>query len=161
MTPTRRFLTSAFLLGLGVWDAVLAAIAIGFPGFWFASFHGAPYVDPQALLARTGAVWAAFALFQLVAFFKWTDVPIWLAVVGGMRLSETFADLTYLVRAQHVTHAGTLGLVLSTGTNIFLGIFFIRGCLELQPRERRPASRAPASPPPAGTTAAAGGAIRA
>lgn len=161
MTPTRRFLTSAFLLSLGIWDAALATVAIAFPGFWFRMFHGAPYVDPQALLARTGAVWVAFALCQLVAFFKWADVPIWLAVVGGMRLSETFADLTYLIRAQHVTNAGALGLVLSTGTNIFLGIFFIRGCLALQPRERRPPSRAPASPPPAGTTAAAGGAMRA
>ncbi len=158
MNPTRRFLTSAFLLSLGVWDAALATVAIVFPGFWFRMFHGAPYIDPQALLARTGAVWVAFALFQLVALFKWTDVPIWLAVVGGMRLSETFADLTYLIRAQHVTHAGAIGLVLSTGTNIFLGIFFIRGCLALQPREQRPATGSPAPRPSAGA-AATGGAI--
>ncbi len=157
MNPTRRFLTSAFLLSLGVWDAALATVAIVFPGLWFRMFHGAPYIDPQALLARTGAVWVAFALFQLVAFFKWTDVPIWLAVGGGMRLSETFADLTYLARAQHVTTAGALGLVLSTATNIFLGIFFIRGCLDLQPREHRPATRAPAPPTPAGAAIAGGG----
>lgn len=142
MTSTRRFLTSAFLLFLGLWDAALATVAIAFPGLWFRTFHGAPYVDPQGLLARTGAVWAAFALFHLVALWKWRDAPYLLAVVGGMRLSEVFADLTYLARAQSVTTGGTIGLLLATPSNVVFALFFLQGFLLLQPRERRHAAAA-------------------
>ncbi len=144
MTAGRRFVTSALLLFFGVWDAALATAAIAFPGFWFRTFHGAPYMDPQGLLARTGAVWAAFALFHLIAFWKWRDAPWLLAVVGGMRLSEIFADVTYLIRAGSMTTSGTIGLLAATPSNVFFALFFIQGFLLLQPRERRtPSSTAP------------------
>ncbi len=151
MTSGRRFLTSALLLVLAVWDAVLATVALAFPAFWFRMFHQAPYVDPQGLLARTGAIWAAFALLQLLAFLKWADAPYWLAIVGGMRLSELFADVTYLLKASSITSSATVGLPLSTATNIIVALFFIQGFLLLQPRERRaqpasaPGSRAVAA----------------
>lgn len=175
MSTTRQFFTSALLAFFGVWDLALATMAIAFPAFWFRMFHDTAYIDPQALLARTGGVWAAFALFHWIAFFRWRDEPYWLVVVGGMRLSEIFADLIYLFRAQHVTVSGTISLLLATPSNVFFAIFFIQGFLLLQPRERRaraaiagtgagpvpalaPPPVAPATPSSAATTDPASGA---
>lgn len=129
MTPRRRWLTSGLLLAFAVWDAVLAAVAILVPDLWFQHFHGVPREDPQALLARTGAIWFAFALFHLIAFRAWHARPYWLVIVGGMRLGETFADWTYLALAQDVTAAGRIGLLVAGPANLFFALFFIQGYL--------------------------------
>jgi hypothetical protein len=138
MTARRQLLTNVFLLFFGVWDAVLAGVAIAAPAFWFRMFHAAPLVDPQGLLARTGAVWAAFALFHLIAWRVWRKYPWWLVIVGGMRLSEIFADLTYMLKAESITTSGRISLLLATPSNIFFSIFFISGFLVLQ---RTPSAR--------------------
>ena len=69
------------------------------------SFTAAPYVDPQALLKRTGAVWVAFTLLQLIAFFRWEKAPWWLVLIAGVRLTELFSDWTYMWLASSMTHA--------------------------------------------------------
>lgn len=129
MTPRRRRLTSALLLFFAVWDLVLAAGALLFPDVWFRQFHGVARVDPQALLARTGAIWAAFALFHLIAWRVWTRHAYWLVIVGGMRLSEVFADWTYLALAQDITTGGRIGLLLAGPSNLIVALFFIHGYL--------------------------------
>jgi hypothetical protein len=126
MTIRRESLTSAVLLFFGVWDAALAVAAIALPHVWFDIFHGVTPVDPQGLLARTGAVWAAFAVFHLIAWRVWQARLHWLVIVGGMRLSEIFADVTYLLSAADITTAGTIGLLIATPTNLMVGIFLIR-----------------------------------
>lgn len=129
MSHRRRKLTSALLLFFAVWDLILAAAAIAFPEQWFDMFHGEPHVDPQALLARTGAIWVAFSLFHLVAFLTWRTRPYWLVIVGGMRLGEIFADWTYAFMADSVTTGGWISLLLAGATNLLFAVFFIRGFL--------------------------------
>ena len=113
------------LLVFGAWDVLLAFATIVTPGLWFRLFHGSAYVDPQALLSRTGAVWLAFGLFQLYSWRVWQKQPYWLAIVGGMRLSELFADWTYLFRAGEVTPFGARALLLATPSNVIFAWFFI------------------------------------
>ncbi len=49
-----------FLIFLVILDVVLSITCLFFPETWFNKMHGEPYIDPQGLLRRTGAVWAAF-----------------------------------------------------------------------------------------------------
>ena len=136
ISSRHRTAINVFLLGFAVWDSILAAICLFLPDTWFHMIHGTSYVDPQALLRRTGAVWAGFGLFHLLAFIKWRAQPYWLVIVGGMRLSEIFADLTYLFLAQNITVNGRLGLLLATPSNIFFSLFFIRSFLLLARSEK-------------------------
>ncbi len=121
----RRLVVSVLLVVFGAWDVLLAIATIVTPTLWFRWFHGSAYVDPQALLSRTGAVWLAFGIFQLYTWRVWQRQPYWLAVVGGMRLSELFADWTYLFRAGEVTPFGARALLLATPSNVVFAWFFI------------------------------------
>ncbi len=121
----RTLAITILLVVFGAWDILLAIATLVTPGLWFRLFHGSAYVDPQALLSRTGAVWLAFGLFQLYTWRVWEKQPYWLAVVGGMRLSELFADWTYLFRAGDVTPFGARALLLATPSNVFFAWFFI------------------------------------
>jgi hypothetical protein len=105
-----RFMTG-LLVALVALDVALAALALLWPQTWFALFHDAPYVDPAGLLRRTGAGWAAFALVQAIAAWRWRASPVWLGVVAGVRWTELFTDWTYLAVAEHVTTAARVGLV--------------------------------------------------
>jgi hypothetical protein len=127
MDARRRTLTSALLLTFAVWDLVLAAGALAFPDLWFRLFHGVARVDPQALLARTGALWVAFAVFHLIAWRKWRAAPYWLVLVGGMRLGEIFADPAYALLAADITTMGRISLLAAGPVNLIVALFFIRG----------------------------------
>ena len=139
-----RKLTSALLLFFAFWDAILAAGALAAPALWFRFFHDAPVVDPQALLARTGAIWAAFAIFHLIAWRVWQRKPYWLAIVGGMRLGEIFADLTYLFLAESTTVAGRIALLVAAPSNVIFSIYFILTFVKI---ERRTAEASAAGTP--------------
>lgn len=139
MNAPRRTLTSALLIGFAVWDLVLAAAALAFPDLWFRMFHGVPRVDPQALLARTGAVWAAFALFHFIAWRRWRAAPHWLVLVGGMRLAEIFADPAYALLAESTTAMGRIGLLAAAPVNLIVALYLIRVYVK--------ETRTPAPPP--------------
>jgi hypothetical protein len=129
--PIRRYAVVALLGFFAVWDLGLAALAVAWPDAWFRQMHGVPRVDPQALLARTGLVWAAFSLFHALAFFRWRKQPHWLVIVGGMRLAELFADLGYLLLAHDTTPAGRMALALAAPTNVLFAAFFIQTYLQV------------------------------
>lgn len=131
MSALHRKAVIVLLLFFGVWDALLAGVCLFFPDLWFEMIHGAEYVDPQALLRRTGAVWAAFSVFHFIAFFLWRKHSYWLVIVGGMRLAEIFADWTYLFAAQDITTNGTISLVLATPSNLFVSWLFVYGFVKL------------------------------
>ncbi|GIV60543.1 hypothetical protein GQ464_007745 [Rhodocaloribacter litoris] len=133
MLTGNRTVLNVLLYGFVVLDLVYAVTCFFFPEVWFQTLHGADYVDPQGLLRRTGALWAAFALFQLVAALRWSSAPYWLAVVAGMRLSELFADWTYLYFAGSVTGLGRLGLLLSTPFNLLVCLYLLGSYLKLRP----------------------------
>ncbi len=139
----RRLLINIVLVVFGAWDVVLALWTMLFPQLWFRFFHGSPLVDPQALLSRTGAVWLAFAIFQLYAWRVWERQPFWLAVVGGMRLSELFGDWVYLFRAEHVTASGASALLLATPMNVVISALLITTYVKIS-KAQIEAARTPA-----------------
>jgi hypothetical protein len=111
---------------LVIYDVMLSATCLIRPDLWYQFIHGTEYVDPQGLLLRTGAVWAAFSLFQLIARLKWEVSPYWLAVIAGIRLTEVFSDWTYLYVAHDLTSFGWFGLFINPPMNLFLGWYLIR-----------------------------------
>jgi hypothetical protein len=123
---TLRRRLNGLLVALVIYDVILSATCLLRPDLWYQYIHGADYVDPQGLLLRTGAVWAAFSLFQLIARLKWEVQPMWLALIAGIRLTEVFSDWTYLFVSQDITPFGWFGLFINPPMNVFLGWYFIR-----------------------------------
>lgn len=120
-----RIFMYVFLFALVILDVVLSATCLLWPEKWFMTFHGAPYIDPQGLLKRTGAVWVAFSLLQLLAFFLWEKQPWWLVLIAGVRLTELFSDWTYMYVAQSMTFWGKVGLFIAPPGNLIFGILLI------------------------------------
>lgn len=119
-------LTNLLLVFLVLLDLVLSAVCLFFPEVWFRLFHGAPYIDPQGLLRRVGAVWAAFTLFQLIALLRWRRQPYWLPLVAGIRLTEVFSDWVYLWAAESITWFGFAGLLAAPPANVLFAWLLIR-----------------------------------
>jgi len=120
-----RMMINVLLVFLVILDIVLSVTAIFFPEAWFRIFHGAPYVDPQGLLKRTGALWVAFTLLQAIALFRWEKEPWWLVLIAGVRLTELFSDWTYIYVSQSLTTRGWLGLFIAPPGNLIFGLFLI------------------------------------
>ena len=116
-----------FLGFLVILDLVLCVTCILFPDTWFQTFHGGPYdrYDVYGLLKRTGAVWVAFTLLQLIAMFRWTKAPWWLVLIAGVRLTELFSDWTYWYVAPTMTTLGSIGLWIAPPGNLVFGIFLV------------------------------------
>ncbi len=115
------------LLGsLVAFDLVLSLWGFLLPELWFRVWHGADYVDPQALLPRCAANWTAFLILQASALVAWRRAPWWLAVVAGVRLSDVFTDLTVSVMAESVpVHTRILFPLMGVG-NLLLGLALLR-----------------------------------
>lgn len=128
--------TNLILLFMVVLDILLSVTTLLFPSWWFQLFHGAAYIDPQALLKRTGAVWVAFTLLQLLALVRWKQQPHWLVLIAGVRLTEIFSDWTYLAFCESLTLAGWIGLLVSPPANLFFAWLLIRTWKQVTPSER-------------------------
>ncbi|HTL11630.1 MAG TPA: hypothetical protein VL588_04040 [Bdellovibrionota bacterium] len=119
--------TDALLTALLLLDIGLTINAFLFPAHWFQLMHGVTgAVDPEGFLQRIGGSWAAFALFQAIALFRWRERPHWLAVVAGLRLSELFADWVLMAYARDLTILGKIGLGLSPPVNVFCAWYLLR-----------------------------------
>ena len=121
MSRALRLRINLLLAGLVILDVLLSGICLFFPQLWFRLFHGAPYIDPEGLLRRTGAVWAAFTLLQLIALIRWQRYPHWLVLIAGVRLTEIFSDWTYLFFCSNVTWFGRIALFVSPPVNFAFG----------------------------------------
>jgi hypothetical protein len=126
MNSGLRARTNLLLAALVVLDVVLSGACLFFPDLWFKWFHAAPYVDPQGLLRRTGAVWAAFTLLQLMALVRWQRYPHWLVLVAGVRLTEIFSDWTYLFFCSNITWFGRAALFVSPLGNLAFAWILLR-----------------------------------
>ncbi len=115
------------LLALVVFDALLVLWAFGFPEWWFVLFHTTEQATPGAelFLKRCGANWAAFALFQGLALKYWKSSPHWLAIVAGLRLGDSFTDVTYVVFAPDPTWIAIVALPAAGIINLILGWYFL------------------------------------
>ena len=110
---------------LVAFDATLVTWASAFPQLWFTVFHGTQYDDPQGFLRRSAANWAAFLLLQIIAFVRWRRDSVWLAVVAGVRLSDIFTDVTYVLVARDTTWFAKLTLAPMSLTNLLIGLFLL------------------------------------
>ncbi len=126
------------LLVFSGFDLVYSLIVFFFPEAWFKTIHGVAYADTQGLFQRTGAIWASFTLFQLMAYFKWKQKPYWLALVAGLRLSELVADWTYLYFAHDLSLLGWAGLFISTPTNMLVSWVLFKAFLAIDQVARGP-----------------------
>lgn len=118
------------LLGfLVLFDTVLVLWATVFHRYWFLAFHGVEPDDPQGFLYRCAANWAAFLLFQAIAFVRWREQPVWLAVVGGVRLSDIFTDFVYFFAAAQTTWWAQLTLPTMGLFNLWMG-FYLMGAAQ-------------------------------
>jgi hypothetical protein len=139
ISPGVRKFTYVLLAFLVVLDIVLSTIAICYPDYWFQTFHGIPYGDndTQGLLRRTGAVWVAFTLLQLVALFRWEKEPWWLVLIAGVRLTELFSDWTYIYFSQSLTTRGWLGLFIAPPGNLAFGLYLVWVYLKMRKNDAR------------------------
>ena len=120
VSGARALLVDLLLIALIVFDLAVAVGALLLPNLWFRILHDAEFADPGGLLRRTGAIWAAFAVMQVLALPRWRSAPIWLVLVCGIRLSEMFADWTWLAFADQVTPFGTAALIFTLPANLLI-----------------------------------------
>ena len=93
-------------------DTLLFVLAWIAPDLWFRLFHdSAPAGLEVALLRRSAGQWAAFALAQAIALWLWRKRPEWLAVVAGIRFSDLFTDISYIVAVPSLTQLGWILLL--------------------------------------------------
>lgn len=98
-----------YLWGALIEDITIFAISWIAPQVWFHLFHNSTGVALEvALLRRSGGQWLAFALGQAITLWQWKKRPEWLAVAAGIRLSDLFTDLSYLIAAPSLTRFGQL-----------------------------------------------------
>ena len=116
------YLVFAIALDLGVFVMTWAA-----PGLWFSTFHGATVTDPHAilLLRRAGGHWLAFALVQIVVLLRKDRDPVWLAVAAGLRWSDVFTDLSYVIGASDLAAVGIASLIPPALFNGLGGVMFL------------------------------------
>lgn len=145
----RGRLVDVILIALVAFDLLVAVGAFLLPQLWYRLLHDAAYVDPQGLLRRTGAIWAAFAAVQILALPRWRRAAHWLLLVTGIRLSELFADWTYLVFAESITPFGTAALLVTLPANLLICWFLYATWRKLAGRGGPAASGGPAGPAPA------------
>jgi len=126
MTPRPARLVTSILLALVLLDLVLATWGFAFPELWFQVWHGAPYVDPQALLPRAAASWAAFCILQFIALVRWRSSPRWLVLVAGVRLADSLTDVTCAFMATDITLAGQVLFPLAGIGNMAVGLLLLR-----------------------------------
>ena len=89
-------------------DTSLFILAWVAPDLWFRILHNSLPSGgfDVALLRRSAGQWAAFALAQAIALWRWRKEPVWLAVVAGVRFSDLFTDLSYILAAPSLTKIG-------------------------------------------------------
>ena len=122
-----KLFINILLVFLVILDLVLSTTCLVFPDKWYLTFHGVHYdnLDVEGLLKRTGALWVAFTLLQLIALIRWKKAPWWLVLIAGVRLTELFSDWTYMYVAHTMTTIGRMGLFIAPPGNLVFGIFLV------------------------------------
>jgi len=111
------------------------------PDAWFRLLNGtAPASLDIAFLRRSAGQWAAFALAQGITLIVWKKRPVWLVMVAGVRFSDLFTDLSYILAVPSLTTFGWLCLVPPPLLNLIGVVIMLRGYQELR-NEQIPGSR--------------------
>jgi hypothetical protein len=98
------------------------------PDVWFRVFHGVvPAGLEIAFLRRSAGQWAAFALAQAITLWRWRKEPVWLAVAAGVRFSDLFTDISYVLSAPSLTTLGWVFLLPPPFLNLVGVLIMLRG----------------------------------
>ena len=129
-----RILILVYLWGALLEDTALVFIAWLWPDLWFRVFHNAaPASFDIALLRRAAGQWTAFALAQAIALATWRKRPIWLAIVAGVRFSDLFTDLFYVLAVPSLTTVGWIALLPPPVLNLVGVVIMLRGYRQVAP----------------------------
>jgi hypothetical protein len=112
---------------LVVIDIVLGGVAVFFPHVYMSVIH--PYAAPDTpiyLLQRAGMVWLGYLFMQTLGFFRYTETPEWVLVVGISRLIEVPADSLYVIVGTGFGWFGRFGLIAAPTFNLIAGSMLVR-----------------------------------
>jgi hypothetical protein len=114
-------------------DTVLFLLAWLAPNVWFQAFHGViPTALETALLRRSSGQWAAFALAQAITIWRWRKNPSWLAVEAGVRFSDLFTDISYVIAVPSLSLLGWVLLLPPPVLNLIGVVIMLRGYKQAQ-----------------------------
>lgn len=124
-----------YLWGALVEDTSIFVMAWLFPDAWFRFFHGvAPAGLDIAFLRRSAGQWAAFALAQGITLWRWRQNPVWLVIVAGVRFSDLFTDISYILAVPSLTTLGWVCLLPPPLLNLVGVIIMLRGYKDARSR---------------------------
>jgi hypothetical protein len=130
-----RVLILLFLWAATVEDTLLFLMAWLKPDLWFSVFHrAAPTGLETAFLRRSAGQWAAFALCQAITLWCWRKKPVWLAIAAGVRFSDLFTDLSYILTAPSLTTIGWVLLSPPPLLNLIGVVILLRGYQQMRGR---------------------------
>ena len=123
-----RILILIYLWAALAEDTSIFLMAWLMPDLWFRLFHGsAPVGLDIALLRRSAGQWAAFALAQAIALWRWRKNPIWLPIVAGVRFSDLFTDISYILAVPYLTTFGWACLLPPPLLNLVGVVIMLKG----------------------------------
>jgi hypothetical protein len=123
-----KILILVFLWVALIEDVVIFVLAWATPELWFDAFHDStPAGLENALLRRSAGQWLAFALAQGITLWRWRREPVWLAVSAGVRFSDLFTDVSYMLSVPSLTKLGWMLLSPLAFLNLIGVIILLRG----------------------------------
>ena len=114
-------------------DTFLFLMAWFAPDLWFKVFHASvPAGLEVAFLRRSAGQWAAFALAQAITLWRWQKQPVWLPITAGIRFSDLFTDISYILAVPSLTPIGWMLLLPPPLLNLIGIIILLRGYSQIQ-----------------------------
>lgn len=114
-------------------DTFLFLMAWFAPDLWFRVFHASvPAGLEVAFLRRSAGQWAAFALAQAITLWRWQKQPVWLPITAGIRFSDLFTDISYILAVPSLTPIGWMLLLPPPILNLIGVIILLRGYNQIQ-----------------------------
>ncbi len=133
--PRLRIAILIFLWLALLEDTSLFLMAWLMPNLWFQFLHAAaPAGFDVALLRRSAGQWAAFALAQGITLWCWKRNPVWLVIVAGVRFSDLFTDISYVLAVPSLTTLGWVSLLPPPLLNLVGVLIMLRGYREARSR---------------------------
>jgi hypothetical protein len=128
-----RILILIFLWVATLEDTFLFLMAWFAPDLWFKVFHASvPAGLEVAFLRRSAGQWAAFALAQAITLWRWQKQPVWLPITAGIRFSDLFTDISYILAVPSLTPIGWMLLLPPPILNLIGVIILLRGYSQIQ-----------------------------
>jgi len=128
-----KILILIFLWAATLEDTFLFLMAWFAPNLWFKVFHSSvPAGLEVAFLRRSAGQWAAFALAQAITLWRWQKQPVWLPITAGIRFSDLFTDISYILAVPSLTPIGWMLLLPPPILNLIGVIILLRGYSQIQ-----------------------------